>query len=550
MGLSGAASAARRFWHRDFDFWSVSTIILSLLVLVPMGAVLLGLWRTGPEWEHIADTVLRTYVLNTMILIVTVSVLSLFFALPTAWLVTVFDFPGRRIFEWALVLPLALPTYVAAFAYIKVPEWSIPALVAIRSSLGVSWYMAAESLLRYGLLSVLLAAVLYPYLYLSARASFSRQQSAVIEAARVLGRSPWPIFFTVALPLARPAVVAGLSLLIMEVVNDYGAVHFFGVPTLTEGIFRTWFGLGDRISAVRLAGLVLLVIFLFLFLESLQRGRARFGEEASGDRPLRRRRLRGAHGWLACVVCLVPLSLGFLLPVLQLGWWAILAGPGDMLRSWAQLRNSLLLSAGTALLLTLMGLLFAYAWKLHPRRWMRGLVRVSTLGYAMPGAVVALGIMICFGAMDRSLSGWTSNLGLPPLFLSGTLAAIGFAYVVRFLAVGFQPIHAGMNRVCGSLDEASRSLGRTPAVTLFRINIPLLRGTLVAAMMLVFVDILKELPLTLILRPANFETLATIAFGLASEGRIQESAFPALMIVAVGTVGLICLNRFMTRALQ
>jgi iron(III) transport system permease protein len=534
----------RRFRH-EVDFWSTSTAVLALLILLPMAAVLMGLGRTGPEWSHIARTVLSTYVVNTLILILTVSVLSLLMALPAAWLVAAFEFPGRRFFEWGLILPLAIPTYVAAFAYYKVPEAAIPLLVWIRGNLGPDVYFQAEMLLRYGLLSLLMAGVLYPYLFISARASFSRQQGSVIEAAQILGRRPGSVFLTVALPLARPAIVAGLSLIVMEVVNDYGAVHFFGVPTLTEGIFRTWFGLGDRASAVRLAGIIMVVIFALLVAEHFQRGRARFAEDSSHARPLARRRLTAGRGALACGVCLIPFCIGVLIPLLQLTHWAAALGSVRLLRSWQHFGHSLWLSLATAAVLTLVALLFAYAWKLHNVRWLRALSRLATMGYAVPGAVVALGVMICLGWFDERLSGWGGRLGLPAVFLSGTLLAIGFAYIVRFLAVSFQPLHAGMDRICGSLDEASRVLGKPPLATLWRVNLPLLRGTILAALMLVFVDILKELPLTLILRPANFETLATIAFGMASEGRIQESALPSLMIILLGAAGLILLNRFM-----
>lgn len=538
------ARLLRRFRH-EVDFWSTSTAVLAVLILVPLAAVLVGLGRTGPEWSHIAETVLNTYVANTFILIATVSVLSLLMALPTAWLVAAFDFPGRRFFEWALILPLAIPTYVAAFAYIKVPEMAIPLLVWIRNTFGPDTYFQAELLLRYGLLSLLLAGVLYPYLFISARASFSRQQGSVIEAAQILGRRPGAVFMTVALPLARPAIVAGLSLIVMEVVNDYGAVHFFGVPTLTEGIFRTWFGLGDRASAVRLAGIIMVVIFALIVAERFQRGRARFAEDSTHARPLARRRLGRGRGALATILCLVPFSIGFLIPLLQLLYWAVALDGGGRARAWSHLGNSLWLALATAAVLSAIALLFAYAWKLHNVRWLRTLGRLGTMGYAVPGAVVALGVMLCLGWLDDRIAGWGDRIGLPVIFLSGTLLAIGFAYVVRFLAVAFHPLQAGMERICGSLDEASRVLGKPPLATLWRVNLPLLRGTLLAALMLVFVDILKELPLTLILRPANFETLATIAFGMAGEGRIQESALPSLLIILLGATGLMLLNRFM-----
>lgn len=531
--------------RRDLNVWTVMTGPLGAIILIPLIIVIMGLGMRGPEWEHLEQTVLNSYIINTVILIITVSILSLLLAIPAAWLIAAFDFPGRRIFEWALILPLAIPTYVAAFTYINVPETAIPFLVFIREHCGISVYQASETMLRYGLLSLLLAGVLYPYIYLSARVSFSRQQSHVIEAAQVLGQSSLTVFRTIALPLARPAIVAGLSLVIMEVVNDYGAVHFFGVPTLTEGIFRTWFGLGDRTSAVHLAGIVMVCVLAFLWIEYLQRGRTRYVEEAGSESPLSRRPLRGKRGILAIVICLVPLFIGFIYPVATLARWMFnLDNPGIQ-KSWTHMGQSTLLAFSTAVVITLLALLFAYARKLNPVRWFRSLMRLATMGYAVPGAVVALGVMVLFGQLDNMLQYLSVGTAIPEIYISGSLFAISFAYVVRFLAVAFQPAKAGLERICGSLDEASRVLGKSPGTTLWKINLPLLRGTLFGALMIVFVDILKELPLTLILRPANFDTLATIAFSMATEGRIHNSAVPSLMIVGVGAISLMMLNRFM-----
>jgi len=531
------------------DPWSASTLVLALLILAPLVTVVVGLSDAGPKWDHIASTVLGSYIGNTVVLIATVSVLSLLLAIPPAWLVSAFEFPGRRVFEWALVMPLAIPTYVAAFVYYQVPEAAIPLLIEIRSGLGIDAFLAAEKVLRYGLLSLILAGVLYPYLYLSARASFSQQRRQVIEAAQSLGRGSASVFFTVALPLARPALVAGLSLIVMEVVNDYGAVHLFGVPTLTEGIFRTWFGLGDRSSALRLAGIVMAAILIGLLLEQAQRGRARFAESSINATPLAPRQLGPLASAWAIAACLVPLTLGFLFPAWQLLVWSS-ATWKEVFRSefGAHLGNSLLLALVTSAGLTGIAVLFSYAGKLHRVRWLVGTSRLAALGYAAPGAVVAVGVMVAFGFLDDMAASLAERTGLPRFFFSGTIHAIGFAYMVRFLAVSFQPVRAGMDRICGTLDEASRVLGRPPLATLIRVNLPLMRGTLLAAMMLVFVDILKELPLTMILRPANFETLATTAFGLAKEGRIQECAVPSLCIVAAGGIGLAVLNRFLRQS--
>ena len=533
-------ATVRGTWRREVDSWSVSTVLLGLLIIAPLAAVLVGVFREGPKWEHLADTVLASYFGNTALLIATVSVLSILFALPSAWLVSTCDFPGRRFFEWALVMPLAIPTYVAAFVYIEVPEAAIPLLVKIRLNWGVDAFLVAEKVLRQGLLSVLMAGVLFPYLFLAVRTSFSQQRQVLIEASRMLGKSGPVTFFRIALPLSRPAIVAGLSLIVMEVINDYGAVNFFGVPTLTEGIFRTWFGLQDRASAVRLAGLAMGIVLLLLIVERGQRGDARYSESGTSSASLARRKLGAASAVGAWLACAVPLAIGLIWPVIRLSQWAWMTWEKVLRPDFvAELGRSLLLSLLAALVLTAVALLFAYALKLHPGRWMRTTNRIATIGYAAPGAVIAIGVMVAFGAIDRVFD---------RALVSGTLFAIGFAYLVRFLAVAYQPVGAGLTRVCGRLDESSRVLGKPPLVTLFRVNLPLIRGTLLAASMLVFVDILKELPLTMILRPGNFDTLATTAFGLAKEGRIHECAVPSLLIVIAGAIGLAILNRFLRRA--
>lgn len=525
-------SAPYRFcWgrHRP-DGWSGTALLICLIILLPLLALLTGIRQPAPSWPHLTHTVLAGYVWNTLWLILSVAGFSLLMAVPSAWLLTQFDFPGRRVLEWAVVLPLAVPTYVAAFVYRQIPEAAIPLLIRIRSAFGPDIFLLAEGLIRKGTLALFMAAVLSPYLYLSLRAAFSVQKRGVIEAARLLGRGPGSVFFTVALPLARPALTAGLCLIIMEVINDYGAVYFMGVPTLTVGIFRTWTGLGDLSAAVRLAGLILLGVFLILAVEQRQRGRARFSDAASSAPPVYHRPISGVKAWLCTLVCLMPFLIGFLIPLGQLLRWAWMSlQQAAFPFPWARMGHSLGLSLGAALLLTVLAVLLVYAQRLHPVRWLRYPVRAACMGYAIPGAVVAVGVMIFLGRFG----------------LIGSLYAIGFGYLVRFLAVGVQPVSAGMERVCGSLDEASRVLGCPPGTTLLRINLPLIRGTLFSVTMLVFVDILKELPMTMILRPVDFDTLATLAFGLANESRIQACALPSLMIIFLAAAGLFSLNHFL-----
>lgn len=501
-------------------------------------AVFVGGFETGPEWGHISETVLGGYIGNTLIVLVSVCALSLLLAIPSAWVVSMYDFPGRKLFAWALGAPLAIPTYVAATVYYDTLNAAIPALIQIRKSFGIDTYLLAEQVLRYGMLAILMSAVLYPYVYLGLRASFSGQQGIFIEAARTLGRGPWSIFWKIALPLARPALVAGLSLIAMEVMNDYGAVNFFGVPTLTEGLFRTWFGLSDQASGIRLAGVMIAIMFVILSVEYYQRGKARYTQSQERAAASAQRKLSRGRATLAVTICMIPLTLGFIIPVARLTYWAILSYSGDEASSSGllQIGNSLLLSLIVMFAICALALLFAYAWRLHNNRWLRLTTRGATLGYAVPGAAIAIGVMTLLGAIDREFT-W-----LP--ILSGTLLALGFAYCVRFFTIGFQNIHAGMTQVCGNLDEASRTLGHGPAKTLWHVNLRLLKGPLICAAILVFIDIIKELPLTLVLRPADFETLSTLAFGFAKEGRYLESALPSLIIVLVGLVGLMIMGWF------
>lgn len=536
---AGGGRRARFRWSTDR--WGVGVAVLAGLILLPLIAVLLYLGRESVEWEHLVSTVLGGYLRNTLILVLAVTVLVLLMAIPPAWIVTNYDFPGRGLFSWALVLPLAIPPYVAAFVFYQGPEAAIPLLVWIRTNISIDAFIAAELVIRYGLLIVMLAAVLYPYVYLACRAAFSQQSRTVIEAARCLGASPMKVFFSAALPMARPAIVAGAALVIMEVINDYGAVHFFGVPTLTEGIFRTWFNMGDKVSALRLAGIVMLAIALLLIIEQLLRGRARYVEAEASAVPIERTRLTRGKGIAATFACLVPLAIGFLYPVGRLSMWAwsnLTSDAGVPIRVEA-LGRGLLLAAGTATVVTLIAAIFMYAVRLRKTATRSSLGRLAGLGYATPGAVIAVGVLVVVGAFDRLDLPWVP-------IISGTLFAIAFAYMVRFFAIPLQFTRAGMERLGKPLEEASRLLGKSPLATFLKIDLPLLRGPLIAAGMLLFVDILKELPLTLILRPANFETLATSAFSLASEARLQACAVPSLVIVIAGGIGLVVMNRWMT----
>ena len=532
--------------------WTLGTFAIVALVLLPVASVLLGIFgESSDTWRHLASTVLADYLGNSAILALGVGVLTLVMGVGTAWLVATCEFPGRRVLETGLILPLAMPTYIVAYTYAEVLAHTGPVQGALQLFLDPTTTAA----IRTGLMSLpgavfVLSLVLYPYVYLITRASFLKQSGGILETSRILGKTGWGSFHQVALPMARPAVVAGVTLVLMEVLNEYGAVKYFGVSTFTTGIFRAWFSLGDTPSAIRLSACLLAFVFLLILAERVQRGRARFDYGSSRFRPVAPFRLRGARAWLATAACAIPVLLGFVVPVAQLLAWATEVAPQALDRRFLVLAmNSFGLALVSALLAVAAALVIVYSVRLSPTPLLRLAARASSLGYSIPGAVIAVGVMVPFIWLDRRILEFLAPITGSPvgLLLTGTVAALVFAYVVRFLAVALNPLDSGFERICGNLDETSRSLGSPPLRTLRRVNIPLLKGTLLSAGLLVFVDVLKELPLTLILRPFDFDTLATRAFQLAMDEQVAESALPALLIVLVGLIPVILINRLIGR---
>ncbi len=550
--LSGLRDQYRPRPRVTLTGWTVATLIVVALVLLPIAAVTLGIFgESSDTWRHLASTVLADYLGNSAILVLGVGALTLLIGVGTAWLVATCEFPGRRLLETGLILPLAMPTYIMAYTYAEILSHTGPVQGALQLVLDPS----VTAGLRTGLMSLtgatfILALVLYPYVYLITRASFLKQSGGILETSRILGKSGWSSFFKVALPMARPALVAGVTLVLMEVLNEYGAVKYFGVSTFTTGIFRAWFSLGDTPSAIRLSACLLAFVFVLILGERAQRGRARFDHGSSRFRPVVPFQLQGWRAWLATGACAIPVLFGFLVPVLQLVSWVIGVAPRALDARFLTLAmNSFGLAMVAGFLAVVIALLIVYSVRLSPTPLLHLASRASSLGYSVPGAVIAVGVMVPFIWIDRQVAGVVQSLtgGSVGLILTGTVAALVFAYVVRFLAVALNPVDSGFERICGNLDETSRSLGSPPLRTLFKVDVPLLKGTLLSAGLLVFVDVLKELPLTLILRPFDFDTLATRPFQLAMDEQVAESALPALLIVLVGTLPVILLNRLIGR---
>ena len=511
-------------------------MLLGLFLFLPMAEVLWHITSPAENWEHLRDTVLCRYLKGSAILVVGTAGLSLLLGVSTAWLVACCEFPGRRFFEWALILPLAIPTYIAAFAYFDLLDRLTPLLIWVRTNISPEAMTWLSDMMVYPVTTVVLAAVLYPYVYLVARAAFSRQGSRFAEAAQTLGHEPQSVFWRVALPLARPAIIGGLALVIMETLNDYGAVKHFGVPTFTTGIFRTWVSMGDLPGALRLAACLMVMILLLLLPEKWLRFGAKFHKTSPSDRPFQRYPLCQAKAGLAFLCCLVPLMIGFTLPLSRLAYWASLTAGKVLDATFLKLTlNSIGVATATGLATVMIALFLAFTARYFGSQAAGATNRLAILGYAVPGAVIAMGVLLVAGQVTQA-TGW---------ILTGSLTVLVLCYVIRFLAVAWQPIDAGMERNCAQLNQASQTLGATPARSLFHVNVPLLRNALIAGGLFVFVDTMKELPLTLILRPAEFETLSTKTYDLVFQSQIPESSVPALCIILVSLLPVIWLNQQM-----
>lgn len=543
----------RRRPRRRFGLLNALALSIAALLAAPILTVLLHLFvADSGTLAHLAETVLADYVVNTLWIALSVAAGVFAIGVATAWLVTMCHFPGRRLFEWTLILPLAVPAYVMAYAYTDFLQYAGPVQSLLRAATGWGaadyWFPNIRSL---GGAIAMLVLVLYPYVYLLARAAFLEQSVCALDVSRTLGCGPWSSFLRVGLPLARPAIAAGVSLALMEALADFGTVSYFGVPTFTTGIYRAWFSLGDRVAAAQLASALLLCVFAVLLLERWSRGRGRYHHTSGRYRRLPSHRLRGGRAALAWLACALPLLLGFLLPAGILLEMALAKGDAQFGPRFLTLaRNSFTLAATAALLAVALALLMALAARLRPTPLTLLANRFAAMGYAVPGSVIAVGILIPVAGLDNAIDGWMRGaFGLSTgLLLTGTIAALVYAYLVRFLAVSLQTVEASLAKISPSVDAAGRCLGAGPAGLLGRVHVPLMWGSLLSAGLLVFVDVMKELPATLIMRPFNFDTLAVQAYHLASDERLAEASTAALAIVAVGLLPVILLSRTIARA--
>lgn len=523
--------------------WQALALLLAAAVGLPIVAIVLqwgtlGLGEQG-IWQHLLDTKLDRLAGNTLILLAGVSLGVSLLGISLAWLVSMCEFPGRRFFDWALILPLAVPGYVMAFVFLGLFTYAGPVQTALRGWFGSSaWFPDIRSA---GGVVLVFSLVLYPYVYMLARAAFMSQGRHMMDAGRVLGLGPVAAFFRVALPVARPAIAGGLALALMETLADFGAVSVFNFDTFTTAIYTAWYGLFNLQVAAQLASLLLLFVAVTLMLEQYSRRQARY--HGSRQANARRYVLRGGPRMLATVLCTVVLALAFVLPAVQLLLWVMETGLVELDGRYLEfLGHTLLLAALAAACAVLCALLLGFSKRVArgpAPAWLRGSLRLATLGYALPGSVLAVGIMLVFTWLDRSLLA----LSGVRLLLVGSVFALVLAYVTRFLAVAFAPVEAGLESIRPSLLEAARSLGASPGRLLRQIHIPMLRPGLVTALILVFVDVMKEMPATLIMRPFGWDTLAVRIYSMTAEGQWERAALPALTLLLAGLIPVLLLVR-------
>ena len=528
--------------------WLISAVLTTAIVALPvLSVIFLALFPDENIWPHLIETTLPRYLTTTIKLMIGVGALTLLIGLATAWAVTMCEFPGRKFFEWALLLPFAVPAYVIAYVYTSLLDYAGPVQRGLREWFGWQnasdyWFPEIRSL--EGAI-LMIGLVLYPYVYLLGRAAFLEQSPSLFAVSRSLGHSALSTFFRVVLPIARPAIAVGLSLVLMETLNDFGTVDFFAVQTLTRGLFDTWMNLGNLGGAAQIATTMLIFVVILVTLERYSRRRQQQYAARDNRDPIHRFTMSFPRQMICVVVCAVPLVFGFIIPGATLGYYAweyfdVSWNPDFIQNTF----NSLFLSSAAALTTLIIGVTLAYSRRLHNTRGMQILMRLSSLGYAMPGAVLAVGVIVPLAGFDNWLDSLMRDyLGVSTgLLLSGTAFALIFAYTVRFLAVSAGSVESALQKITPSMDMASRSLGHTPGKALINVHLPMLRGTLVTAALVVFVDCMKELPATLILRPFNYETLATYVYQFASDEQLYHSALPALIIVVAGIIPIIRMN--------
>jgi iron(III) transport system permease protein len=526
----------------NLNIWSILSFIFILLVILPNLNILINIFKEPNEnWIHIKKYLLKDYIINSLTLILFTGLFTILIGISLSWLISVYDFPFRSFFKWSLILPLAFPPYIASYTYNGILNYTGIIQTFLRNNLNIQVNQKYFDIMSMKGAVFIFTMFLFPYVYIITRSFLEKQSSSLIENARVLGRNSFEIFLHIVLPISRGAIVGGASLVILEVLNDYGVVSYFGIPTFSTAIFKTWFSMGDMDSSVKLSSILMLIVFCILILEKFLRGRKRFSYTTTKIRPISRIKLEGIKGYFACIFCFIFFSLGFLIPTLQLLYWSLLTYKKILSFKFFELiLNSFFIASFSALLVIIIAVIIANYCRINNSLISKIYSKTTLIGYSIPAAVIAISVILLFINLDNKLY-WIYkiiNNNSKKLVLSTSIVMLIFAYLIRFLAIGYNSVESGFEKVGTKFYEASRMLGMSITETFFKVDLKMIKPAILSGFLLVFVDILKELPLTLILRPFNFNTLATKVFEYANDEMIHEASIASLIIVIISFISI------------
>ena len=537
----------------SINIWTVSAFVIIILLFLPNVTIVAGLFTPSNEnWEHMKEFVLWSFVKTSLILIASTAFSTILIGLSLAWLIAQYQFPFRRFLKWALILPLSIPPFIGAYTYHGIVNYTGVIQTTLRERFGMDLNPAHFDIMNLPGAIFIYTMFLYPYIYTITLVFLSQQSASLIESTRLLGKGPWRTFFQVVVPISRVSIIAGASLVVLEVLNDYGVVKYYGIQTFTTAIFQTWFGLGDIESSIKLAASLMGIVILVLLVEKILRGRRQYSYSSTKVRPLPRIQLTGWKAFAAAGYGFVILALGFFIPVAQLVDWTVLTfGTIPMGEFLTYVKNSIFVAGTSATLIILFALIIGNFARLIKGRAAKLLPKLTVLGYSIPGAVIAVAVVTAFITLDELLAPLYGMIGLSTtLVLSVSILLLITAYIIRFFAIGYNSIETGYDKIGTDFRDASRMLGVGLTKTFFKVDLPMMRGAIISGFILVFIDVMKEIPLTLILRPFNFDTLSTKAFQYASDEKIMEASQASLLIIGVSALAIVFFYKFLDKELD
>lgn len=522
-----------------FNKLTISSVFLTLLISVPALILLSNIFSSSENWQHLVDTVLFEYIFNSLYIMFGVAFLTSILGFTTAYITSLFSFTGSRFFHYALILPFAIPTYIVAYAYGGMFDITGSVTTFVLNLMGKS----LDEVYFFDIMSIegaiiVMSLVLYPYVYLISKTYLKAESSSIIDASRTMGLTNFQMFYKVIIPISRPAIVAGVILAVMEAVADFGVMDYYGVQTFVTGIFRTWYGMGSVEDASKLASMLMLFIFILIFLERFQRRNRRYKSSGKDFKPIVKQKLSGVKNVLAFITCFIPFFLGFLLPFTQMSYWFYLSYEDVIDEEFITLLYQTLgLGVSSAFLITILAFVFVYNVRLHKSKFADNLTQITKLGYSIPGAVVAVGVLSFFSLINVKLD----------ILLTGTIVAVIFGYVVRFIAISINNYESGFSKIPQTYDDACKTMQIGSFQMFFKVTLPLIKSSAMASFIVIFIEVIKELPLTMILRPFNFDTLAVKSHELVGQAQVFESAVPAMFIVGFGIISVLILARKMVK---